>query len=109
MTVISFAPADHELEIVRGDSVPPITIPLVDEDGSPLVMSAYDVTAEVIGPDGATVPAMFDKAAGAVRYWMTPAQSAQVQPDSQWCVQLATPDLTDVRTVIYGRVKLIVK
>ena len=109
MSEISFAPMARELEVVRGDTVPPITIPLVDEVGDSLNTSLYVVTAEVIGPDGTSTPATIQASGGDVVFSMTPAQSEQVAEGSRWCVQLATPDQSDVRTVVLGPVNLILK
>lgn len=109
MPDVDFAPANPELRFARGDTVPPITIPVNDENGDPIDTSLYDLTAETIGPTGTRNPATGGKTSGNVSFALTPDQSALVEEDSQWCVRLATPDQSDVRTVVLGRVTLIIK
>lgn len=106
---VDFGPAEPELEFVRGDHVPPITIPLQDENGDPLAVSQYDLTAEIINPDGTSHPATVTGSGGSVIFSLTPAQSALAEANCRWCVTLATSDQSDVRTAILGRVKLIIK
>lgn len=109
MSPISFAPLAEPLEFVPGDTVPPITIPVQDENGVPIAVGAYDLTTEIIGADGARTPASGSASNGSVVFWMTPEQSAQATEGSRWCVQLATPDLSDVRTIALGPCNLTLK
>ena len=109
MPDIIFAPVETTLKFVQGDTVPPITIPLVDELGADLDATQYNVTCETIAPDGTRNPATAQAAAAAVMFSMTPAQSALVVEGSQWCARLATPNDSDVRTVGRGPINLILK
>ena len=109
MSEISFAPLAEPLAFTRGDLVPPIWIPLRDENGAPLAVGAYNLTAEIIQFDGSRVAATGLTSANAVAFSLTPAQSAQAQEGSRWCLELATPDLSDVRTVALGPIELSLK